>query len=185
MVEYKAFNLTSNKGLLATLVTKCSIGIAFNPKSSQLPPQLIEFRALWDTGATGTVITSNIITALGLKPTGQQKVFHADGESIVNTYHICLMLPNEVGFPIIKATEGKLKGFDVLIGMDIITQGDFSITNFQGKTSFSFRVPSIEHIDFVNEIRKRTPARSSKIGRNNPCFCGSGKKYKFCCGRNQ
>jgi hypothetical protein len=23
---------------------------------------------------------------------------------------------------------------------------------------------------------------SPKIGRNNPCFCGSGKKYKHCCG---
>jgi preprotein translocase subunit SecA len=23
-----------------------------------------------------------------------------------------------------------------------------------------------------------------KIGRNDPCPCGSGKKYKFCCGRN-
>jgi preprotein translocase subunit SecA len=22
-----------------------------------------------------------------------------------------------------------------------------------------------------------------KIGRNDPCYCGSGKKYKFCCGR--
>ena len=21
-----------------------------------------------------------------------------------------------------------------------------------------------------------------KIGRNEPCFCGSGKKYKHCCG---
>ena len=24
-----------------------------------------------------------------------------------------------------------------------------------------------------------------KIGRNDPCPCGSGKKYKQCCGRNQ
>jgi len=24
-----------------------------------------------------------------------------------------------------------------------------------------------------------------KIGRNDPCSCGSGKKYKNCCGRNQ
>jgi len=23
-----------------------------------------------------------------------------------------------------------------------------------------------------------------KIGRNDPCPCGSGKKYKNCCGRN-
>lgn len=28
------------------------------------------------------------------------------------------------------------------------------------------------------------PARSSKIGRNEPCPCGSGKKYKKCCGSN-
>ena len=26
------------------------------------------------------------------------------------------------------------------------------------------------------------PARSIKIGRNDPCPCGSGKKYKHCCG---
>lgn len=24
----------------------------------------------------------------------------------------------------------------------------------------------------------------AKVGRNDPCPCGSGKKYKFCCGRN-
>jgi uncharacterized protein len=27
------------------------------------------------------------------------------------------------------------------------------------------------------------PVRSEKIGRNEPCPCGSGKKYKKCCGR--
>jgi uncharacterized protein YecA (UPF0149 family) len=26
------------------------------------------------------------------------------------------------------------------------------------------------------------PARTDKIGRNEPCPCGSGKKYKKCCG---
>jgi uncharacterized protein YecA (UPF0149 family) len=26
------------------------------------------------------------------------------------------------------------------------------------------------------------PARSTKVGRNEPCPCGSGKKFKFCCG---
>ncbi|WP_066319750.1 SEC-C metal-binding domain-containing protein [Bacillus sp. FJAT-29814] len=30
-----------------------------------------------------------------------------------------------------------------------------------------------------------TPARSEKIGRNDPCPCGSGKKYKKCCGANK
>ena len=33
---------------------------------------------------------------------------------------------------------------------------------------------------------KKGPVRreSAKIGRNDPCPCGSGKKYKMCCGRN-
>jgi hypothetical protein len=26
--------------------------------------------------------------------------------------------------------------------------------------------------------------KGEKIGRNDPCPCGSGKKYKFCCGKN-
>ena len=31
---------------------------------------------------------------------------------------------------------------------------------------------------------KREPVRAEKtVGRNDPCPCGSGKKYKQCCGR--
>ncbi|MGN1107677.1 MAG: SEC-C metal-binding domain-containing protein, partial [Huintestinicola sp.] len=26
--------------------------------------------------------------------------------------------------------------------------------------------------------------RVKKVGRNDPCPCGSGKKYKNCCGRD-
>ena len=29
-----------------------------------------------------------------------------------------------------------------------------------------------------------TIRKGRKIGRNEPCPCGSGKKYKMCCGRN-
>ena len=34
------------------------------------------------------------------------------------------------------------------------------------------------------ETAKKTPKRVKKIGRNEPCPCGSGKKYKQCCGKN-
>lgn len=33
------------------------------------------------------------------------------------------------------------------------------------------------------ESTKRRQAESSKVGRNQPCPCGSGKKYKNCCGQ--
>ncbi|MBN2541421.1 preprotein translocase subunit SecA [bacterium] len=32
--------------------------------------------------------------------------------------------------------------------------------------------------------RKQQPLRVKKVGRNDPCPCGSGKKYKKCCGAN-
>ncbi|MCM1273462.1 MAG: preprotein translocase subunit SecA [Clostridium sp.] len=37
-----------------------------------------------------------------------------------------------------------------------------------------------------DDTAKKGPKRreSAKIGRNDPCPCGSGKKYKMCCGRN-
>lgn len=33
------------------------------------------------------------------------------------------------------------------------------------------------------EEKKQSPIQSEKIGRNDPCPCGSGKKYKKCCGK--
>ncbi len=35
------------------------------------------------------------------------------------------------------------------------------------------------------ERRRSEPIRRQKIGRNDPCPCGSGKKYKKCCGRRE
>ena len=32
--------------------------------------------------------------------------------------------------------------------------------------------------------KANTVVKGKKVGRNDPCPCGSGKKYKFCCGKN-
>ena len=43
-----------------------------------------------------------------------------------------------------------------------------------------------KRIEIYNEFRRsRTVHVEKKPGRNEPCPCGSGKKYKNCCGRNQ
>jgi preprotein translocase subunit SecA len=34
------------------------------------------------------------------------------------------------------------------------------------------------------DINKTVVNDGPKVGRNDPCTCGSGKKYKNCCGRN-
>ena len=40
--------------------------------------------------------------------------------------------------------------------------------------------------EIVKEFKKSKTVRrdAPKVGRNDPCPCGSGKKYKHCCGRN-
>ena len=37
----------------------------------------------------------------------------------------------------------------------------------------------------VEAPRREPVVKGSKVGRNDPCPCGSGKKYKKCCGANQ
>ena len=37
---------------------------------------------------------------------------------------------------------------------------------------------------YLEQKKSGTIVKGKKIGRNDPCPCGSGKKYKKCCGRN-
>lgn len=50
-------------------------------------------------------------------------------------------------------------------------------------------VYGIYHVGIAKETprRKKSPEMigKKKVGRNDPCPCGSGKKYKYCCGRSQ
>ena len=52
--------------------------------------------AQWDTGATGTCISKELVTQLGLQPTGMIKVQTPSGIGIMNKYMINLILNNEV-----------------------------------------------------------------------------------------
>ena len=40
-----------------------------------------------------------------------------------------------------------------------------------------------EAVTDSNKLNKKAPKKVQKIGRNDPCPCGSGKKYKNCCGK--
>ncbi|MBR5228878.1 MAG: SEC-C domain-containing protein [Firmicutes bacterium] len=41
-----------------------------------------------------------------------------------------------------------------------------------------------ERVDLYKQYKKsKTVVKEEKIGRNDPCPCGSGKKYKKCCGK--
>ena len=37
--------------------------------------------------------------------------------------------------------------------------------------------------DYISEPKQQAPVVTEKVGRNDPCPCGSGKKFKNCCGK--
>ena len=144
--------------------------------------------ALWDTGATGSVITVEMANQLGLKPISMTQVRHAGGVTLQNVYLVDIYLPNNLCVKAVKVTEcpDTVGDFGVIVGMDIISFGDFSFTNVGGKSVFSFRMPSTEEIDYVKNARGIVvgPYIAPRMQeRNEPCLCGSGKKYKNCCGK--
>lgn len=185
----KAFTI-EYAGVVSSLETLSGICEAYNPvfQKDVKHPQIYQFKSLWDTGAMGSVISTSVVSTLGLKPIGKRKVFHANGESIVNTYLVNILLPNNVAFSSLRVTEGVLNDTDVLIGMDIISRGDFSVTASQGKTKFSFQLPSTHDIDYVKEYNQKmhTPiVKEKEPERNELCPCGSGKNINIVMARNK
>jgi hypothetical protein len=148
----------------------------------------IQTNGIWDTGATNSVITKSMATKLGLISVNKAMVLGIHGTKEADVYFVNIKLNNENITVNAQVTECEELSADnsvgFLIGMNIITMGDFAITNYQGQTVMSFRVPSIQRIDFVEGIKTGKQIIKDKLpNRNDICFCGSGKKYKYCCGR--
>jgi len=179
-----AFTIKSNKGLARVLISPISIIIPNTKK-------VLKTQAIWDTGATSSVVTEAVVKALGLVPTGMCMVSTANGNVNQYKYIVDIQLPNNVVFRGLTVTgvPGLSGGCEVLIGMDIISMGDLSITNHNGTTCMSFRLPSSHEIDYVNNptwkhgqqvVKKESTNKFANIARNDNCPCGSGRKFKHC-----
>jgi gag-polyprotein putative aspartyl protease len=106
--------------------------------------------ALWDTGATHSCISDRLARQLGLEAADYAHVATASGIEHVPTYFTHLFLPNGLQFLNWELMQFRYTGdeSDLIIGMDIITKGDFSITNLGGRTLCSFRIPSQHLVDY-------------------------------------
>ena len=169
-----AFSLKSQIGLLKVLVTDINIHASGTPQASSV-------KAIWDTGASGSAITNKVVKQLGLIPTGMAQVHTANGVATQNTFTIDVGLPNGVIIQGIIATEidALSIGCDALIGMDVITLGDFSITNHKCTTCMSFRIPSSHEIDYVkNPNYGITPIKNIHAGKPGSNFTPPKKKRK-------
>lgn len=128
-----------------------------------------ELNGVWDTGATKSCISRDVAINLGLTSIGKIDVWGIGGRTPKDQYIVNVILPNRVRFLNLTVSEGDLKGFDVLIGMDIMSQGDVAFSNYDKKSAFSFRLPSCGKTDYSAQAKLQ-----KKIGP--PHGKGSGKK---------
>jgi len=138
------------KGIARNIVTPVEITDIFSGKN-------VKTQGIWDTGATGSVITKATATDLGLQSYGKRKVRGVHGLKDVDEYFVNITLNNKnitLNTRVTECSELSADGsIGLLIGMNVITTGDFAVTNYQGDTTMSFRVPSMENIDFLAEMK--------------------------------
>lgn len=168
-----SFTTRAQKGFLGSLVNQVHI-MPVSADGTVHPPNGAPLRAVWDTGASHSTVTQRVVDDYGLIQTGRARTQTANGPSDVNTYLVDLFLPNKVAITGLRVNDmTTIEGTDMLIGMDVISQGDFSVTNCSGDTWFSFRMPSVQHVDYTKWIMRG----------NQRCSCGSGEYYAKCCGK--
>jgi len=167
---------THHSRRVRVLQNQIHISEAFDPSTGGTQPERKPFVCIWDTGATNSVITKKVVDDLGLVATGKARVQGLGQGTTVNefevdTYTVNIFLPNHVALTGVPVSLGNIGGgdTDVLLGMDIITTGDFAITNHEDKTTLTFRIPSLKKIDFVEEINAAKP-------RANPLIAGQMQK---------
>lgn len=86
---------------------------------------------VWDTGATNTLISSQVVDALELVPLEESLVEGVGGIVKSLVYEISLYLANDIVFKNVKALCSDIGDYDLVVGMDIIAQGDFVVSNNQ------------------------------------------------------
>ena len=151
------------------LVSPCAAYKAWAPDRGAAQPPRRQFNALWDTGATNSMITSRAVADLGLEAGGYPHVHHVQGTTNeVPFYFVNLVLFSNFHFPDVAVILGELTDTDLLIGMDIINRGDFAVSNRNGATSFSFRIPSIADFDFAAEDNISGSSGSAINGDHEP-----------------
>ncbi|MCL2193973.1 MAG: retroviral-like aspartic protease family protein [Treponema sp.] len=147
------------KGLLRSVITPVSMRQSYSLcQNYRLVCQQADVRALWDTGATGSCISKGLAGRLGLKAVDICQVSGVGGVTSSQVFIIDILLPSNVEIPNVRVTEFMDNGiFEIIIGMDIMTLGDFAVSNKDGNTTVSFRIPpSDDPIDFVKQIEPQS-----------------------------
>ena len=182
--KFRAFTVKASGPMLSI---RFNIGITVPVAAPNGLPddQITSFMGIINTGQPTTQINKSVVEKLSL----QMTILRGHEVYLVDIY-----MPNRIRFSGVPAILVDDPNKECVLGMDILACGDLAISNVDQKTTFSFRVPPSRVVDFVEESKQDAPSKTSGavktspvtiVDRNQLCVCGSGKKYKNCCGKYQ
>ncbi len=104
---------------------------------------MMAVNALWDTGSTESLISEKIVKMIEPILKNKSKYVTRDVVIECETYAVSLSLSDEITFRdvLMKKADLSDKNVDIIIGMDIISRGDFEIRNYNNLVEFAFRIP--------------------------------------------
>lgn len=104
---------------------------------------MMAVNALWDTGSTESLISEKIVKMIEPILNNKSKYVTRDVVIECETYAVSLSLSDEITFRdvLMKKADLSDKNVDIIIGMDIISRGDFEIRNYNNLVEFAFRIP--------------------------------------------
>ena len=103
--------------------------------------QAVEVRALWDTGATHCLITPELAERMGMKSLGKKDNNTAGGIVEGNVYQLGLYVNEHIVYPRLYFGEANGGGrFDIVIGMNAIRHGRFTIEGHGDDRKFTFEL---------------------------------------------
>ncbi len=119
---------------------------------------------------------SNVRQGIGLRGYGQRDPLVEYKKEAYKLYHeLNSLIQKEVVYSIYKV--GQID--------DVVSRGFTAPSLMDRATQFSAPAKTMSRADSPSEQiikQKERNADGEKVGRNDPCPCGSGKKYKKCCG---
>ncbi|MDR1598786.1 MAG: hypothetical protein LBS11_02765 [Oscillospiraceae bacterium] len=125
--------------------------------------RIVHCNAIWDAGASITCVSQRVARKLSLELFPEMNARAGSGLCLCPPCIIGLILSNGIRLDGVAALATNLNenDFDVIIGLDVISKGDFAVISSGGETIFSYRYPSMQVIDFEHyeyiETAKTTP----------------------------
>ena len=154
----------------------------YNDVASSLKPPLIEYGPIFDEDRrTGEILWESWVCgferAMRLRPDSWERIVESDDEEITASVNMMLALYN--------IAEGRSDLPKSSINMlteeapELIPNLVLTINGWTKSSAISqpFHASSAAN-------QPQAPLHRRKVGRNEPCPCGSGRKYKRCCGSN-